>query len=565
MLAIVLSVIANLYYVVGPLLFGQLLNEIQANGITDKNIWTLFSFLAIFFVLHLGFWALHGPSRIIEGRNAFLVRKNYKEYLLKNVLALDMAWHSDRDSGDTIDKIEKGTKALFEFSEGIFIFVEIIVRAVGTIIVLYYFNLYAGLTLTTLLAITLIILMRFDTILVRQYQTLNLFENKITAKIFDGLSNITSVLILRIQNLVLKDVVKSIDAPYSLYKKNNTFNEIKWFTGASIFELSVLLPVALFLYFSIDSPEVIAVGTVSALYMYVRNTGDVFFGFAYHYEDILRKQASVQNAEELEQYFTNTFSHKKTARVCKQLLEISDLTFSYDKTADDDSKNLREVSLSIKAGERIALVGASGSGKTTFLKILHGLYPVQFGKITVDGKQLRKSLDQVDLGTTLVPQEPELFSATILENITLGIDTPDTAVAKVLELAAFTDVVESLPEGLASKINEKGVNLSGGQKQRLALARALLFATEKTIILMDESTSSVDPHNERIIYKNIFRHFTGTTIIATIHKFNLLEQFDRIILFNAGEVVADGTLKQLIARNEMFKKLWQDYQSSTGK
>ena len=180
----------------------------------------------------------------------------------------------------------------------------------------------------------------------------------------------------------------------------------------------------------------------------------------------------------------------------------------------------------------------------------------------VDGVKLRKGLHEVDLGTTLVPQEPELFSASIRENITLGIDASSDEILSVTNMAEFTNVYRGLPKGLESKVNEKGVNLSGGQKQRLALARALFFAKDKSIILLDESTSSVDPVNEKKIYQNIFKAFKDKTILASIHKYNLLDQFDRIVMFDEGKIVADGSLPDLLKTNKQFYDSWKSYQDS---
>ncbi|HET6346983.1 MAG TPA: ATP-binding cassette domain-containing protein, partial [Myxococcota bacterium] len=125
--------------------------------------------------------------------------------------------------------------------------------------------------------------------------------------------------------------------------------------------------------------------------------------------------------------------------------------------------------------------------------------------------------------------------------------------------ATFDKVLADLPQGLDSVINEKGVNLSGGQKQRLALTRALLFASQKDIVLLDESTSSVDPHNESEIYKNIWSAFESKTVIACIHKLNLLKLFDRIIIFAGGKIVDEGSFDALLERNSGFRAAWRQF------
>jgi ABC-type multidrug transport system fused ATPase/permease subunit len=164
----------------------------------------------------------------------------------------------------------------------------------------------------------------------------------------------------------------------------------------------------------------------------------------------------------------------------------------------------------------------------------------------------------------LVPQEPEIFSSTIKENITLGLPTKAEEIKRVIKLARFNDVVAKLPKGLKSVINEKGVNLSGGQKQRLALARALLFAQDKQVLLLDESTSSVDPENEAHIYEDIFKEYKSKTILASIHKMNLLKYFDRIVMFEDGKIVDEGSFRELLSSSKKFKRVWEGFVKNNG-
>jgi ATP-binding cassette subfamily B protein len=230
------------------------------------------------------------------------------------------------------------------------------------------------------------------------------------------------------------------------------------------------------------------------------------------------------------------------------------LNFKY-LDSEEQNKHLDGVDFKVNQGEKIACIGKSGSGKTTFLKVVHGLYENATSIISFDEKEsFQTNFSNLDLKTMLVPQEPELFSSSIRENITFGLDYSDIEIMKVLDLAEFSEVLNSLPRGLGSVVNEKGVNLSGGQKQRLALARALLFSADKEIILLDESTSSVDPKSEVKIYQNIFKQFPEKTFIASIHKMNLLKYFDRIVIFENGKIVDEGTFDSLCQSNNDFKK-----------
>ena len=257
------------------------------------------------------------------------------------------------------------------------------------------------------------------------------------------------------------------------------------------------------------------------------------FVFGSQYELLTQWKSEVLNAEPIERAFSENLKVIRSPIQSWQKLKIQGLSFRYDEQRE--ALLLNGVSMEMKRGERIAIIGESGSGKTTLLKILHGLYPSARASLQIDSQAVFKtSLADLDFRTMLVPQEPEIFSATIRENITLGMPYDDKTILEFSKLAVFDGVIAELPKGLESVINEKGVNLSGGQKQRLALTRALLFAADKDFILLDESTSSVDPENERRIYENILKHFANKTIIASIHKTNLLPFFNRILKFKQG-------------------------------
>jgi ABC-type multidrug transport system fused ATPase/permease subunit len=144
-----------------------------------------------------------------------------------------------------------------------------------------------------------------------------------------------------------------------------------------------------------------------------------------------------------------------------------------------------------------------------------------------------------------------------LYNLTLGLPFSSEDIQKVCDCAHFSDVVELLPRGLDSNIQEKGVNLSGGQKQRLALARGILAAQESEVVLLDEPTSSVDPKTEAQIYENLFSTFAGKAMVSSLHRLHLLPHFDYIYVLESGSIVAEGKFEELRQQSESFKSLWK--------
>jgi ABC-type multidrug transport system fused ATPase/permease subunit len=169
------------------------------------------------------------------------------------------------------------------------------------------------------------------------------------------------------------------------------------------------------------------------------------------------------------------------------------------------------------------------------------------------------SIKDFSRSIALIPQAPEIFATTILENISFGEKVEMSEVLKYTDMACFTEVADRLPKGFYSSINEKGVDISVGQQQRLALARGLMLCRDSEILLLDEPTSSQDATTEKRIHENVFRSMRGKTIISSIHRLHLLPLFDRIVMFENGKLIANGTLEELKSSSPKFNQLLSDY------
>jgi len=541
-----------------PLVMAKIIDTIQKQGITLANINFLFGLLMLTLVAELAFWAIHGPARCIERYNAFLVRLNYRKFLLKGVMTLPMEWHTDHHSGDTIDKIEKGTNSLFSFSEDSFQVIYSIVQLVVSYTILAYFSRPAAFIVLGMIIISVWITMRFDKILVGQYEELNRSENNISESVFDSISNITTVIILRVEKLVFGAIMRKVEKPFELFKRNQRLSEIKWFLTSVTCTVMVIIVMGVYFWQHIGVGQGVAIGSVYLLMNYLNKISELFFRFTSMYSDILKGKSRVMNSEELTKDFkTENFTNHVLPRTW-QRLDVAGLDFSYYGEGNGD-RHLENVSMSLSRGERIALVGESGSGKTTILKIMRDLYRPQHMKLMVDGRVIPDGFGGVSRAIALVPQNPEIFATTILENITLGADYDINSVMHFTDMACFTDVVGGLPNGFNSSIKEKGVNLSGGQQQRLALARGLLACHDKDIVLLDEPTSSLDTGTEMRVYGNIFREFQDKTIVSSIHRLHLLPLFHKIYFFSNGQIIASGSLNELLMQCPEFQELWRQY------
>jgi len=224
-------------------------------------------------------------------------------------------------------------------------------------------------------------------------------------------------------------------------------------------------------------------------------------------------------------------------------IEFREVSFSYP---GQSNASLRNISLRIQPGERVAILGRIGSGKTTLEKLILGLYRPSSGAVLIDGIDLRQ-LDPAELRRHIgyVQQDVMLFYGSLRENITLGAPLADDAdVLKAATLGGILDLVNSHPQGFDMLVGERGESLSGGQRQGVAIARAVI--NDPPILLLDEPTSSMDHSSEEDIKKRLQQFVQGKTVLLVSHRTSLLDLVDRIIVMDAGRIVADGPKEQVV-------------------
>lgn len=233
-------------------------------------------------------------------------------------------------------------------------------------------------------------------------------------------------------------------------------------------------------------------------------------------------------------------------------IEFSQVTFGYQQ----NNPVFKQLNVCISAGEKVGLVGYSGSGKSTFVNLLLRSFDIQDGHIFIDHQDIAK-VTQASLREqiAMIPQDPSLFHRSLLENIRYGrLDASDEEVIAAAKMAHCHEFIKEIPDGYAALVGERGIKLSGGQRQRIAIARALL--KNAPILILDEATSSLDSVTERLIQESLRNLMQDRTTLVIAHRLSTLADMDRILVFHHGQIVEQGTQESLLSQKGIFASLW---------
>lgn len=568
--------LSSLTYSLMPILYGWFINQLQMEG--AAIIPSLWKYVGLYALIHFVDWAFHGPARIMERELAFQMSQNFLQDMYQKTLALPVKWHQDNHSGATINRVRKAYEALKGFFENGFEYIHSASKFLIAFAAMLYFAPLFGIVAVGFGVLIVYVIFKFDEHYISTLKQVNDREHIVSSTLFDSLSNIITVITLRLESRMEKGLMNKVDDIRPPFNKNIRINEWKWFVVDTLVLMIYVIILVGYVYQNYVPGEVFLIGTLVTVMSYVDRFTSIFHNVAWLYTGVVRKHTDVAAADNiLEAYAVLKPNQEELILpVDWETIDISDVNFSHREplllAEEKDVENvdrkvasvLNDVSIRIAKGQKIALIGESGSGKSTLLALLRGLYePEEDVRVQVDAESYNQ-LDIISNKVTLFPQEPEIFENTIAYNITLGWSFTQDQIEEVCQSVKFAEVVDQLPNGLESSIKEKGVNLSGGQKQRLALARGVFAAQDSDIILLDEPTSSVDPMTEMKIYDHLFDRFADKAVVSALHRLHLLTKFDYVYVMEDGKVVDEGSFQYLRQESELFKKLWKHQEEVTG-
>jgi len=298
----------------------------------------------------------------------------------------------------------------------------------------------------------------------------------------------------------------------------------------------------------------ITLGDYALVFMVNFKISDLLFDISMSTSGFVNNVGIIRSAVELLEKTTEIEDKPKAKalKIKKPEIVFDNVSFNYD-----GSKTLFDkLSITIKPGEKVGLIGYSGSGKTSFVSLVLRLYEISGGQIMIDGQSIsdvtRESLRK-NIG--IIPQDPTLFNRSLLENIRYGnLEASDKDVIKASKAAKAHDFISKLNDGYETLVGERGIKLSGGQRQRIAITRAILKSAP--ILILDEATSQLDSLTENDIQESLLPLMNKSTTLAVAHRLSTLIHMDRILVFDGGKIVEDGPHKKLLAKRGLYKSMW---------
>ncbi len=531
-----------------PLILAQIIDH----SIPDKNMAQMFQYGFYFIAVVLLSGVLSYLQILLLSRLGIKIITKFKGDVFSHLLKLPVSWFNKQPVGELIARVESDSERVkVLFSDLSITIIGNVLFFIGGFIIL--FILQWKITIYILPAIILCgigywFLFRYLNKFFRQIRERYAV---ITAKITDYVQGIQMIQALNQEKRALKDVEKASKEK----KKIEVHTQMIEYSSQSIFSFMINV-VFIIIVILVSAPKIIAgTLTVGILIVFIQYIYQLVWPLMQISENVMQIQrsfASLKRILELtelpseDDIFTGT-----QIPVFEQEIKFENVWFAYK----ENEWVLKDVSFTIPKGKKIALVGASGSGKTTTVSLLCGFYPVGKGRILIDGIPLSEmNFREWRKKIGLILQDVYLFPGSILENVRVYNDQIDEEkVQKAISIVQLDEFIRKLPEGINAELAERGQNISQGEKQLVSFARALAFESE--IIIMDEATASIDPQTEAKIQRSMENLLTGKTALIVAHRLTSVLDADEILYFSDGRITARGKHNELLQKSPEYQKL----------
>ncbi|MFC1682250.1 ABC transporter ATP-binding protein, partial [Nanoarchaeota archaeon] len=475
-----------------------------------------------------------------------------KRKFFNHLLRLDHNFHTTHKTGSLISRLIRGGGAMERMTDIIvFNFLTLIFQLVVVSLSLIYLNWISA----VVIFVTIIVFVSYSVFIqkIQQHALLNEIkqEDIEKANISDFFTNIDSIKYFGEEGAIQKRFFKLTSKTKKASIKSGDY--WRWLSAGQSFILA--MGVFFIIYFPLMNflEGEITIGTLAFIYMVFGSIIGHMFGFVSGIRGFYRSMADFQPLFEYGK-LDNEIKDKPGAKdleIRKGIVEFKNVDFNYGKR-----KLLKNFNLKIKDNEKVALVGHSGCGKTTLIKLLNRFYDVNKGKVLIDEKDIRDfNQESIRSETGIVPQECVLFDDSIFNNIRFAnLKASKEQVMKAIRFAQLDRIIKTFPKKENTIVGERGVKLSGGEKQRVSIARAIL--ANKKVLVLDEATSSLDSETEHEIQLALAKLLEGRTSIIIAHRLSTIMNADRIIVMKNGKIIQQGKHSELIKQMGEYNKLW---------
>lgn len=547
-------ILGNIVAMIVPIFYKQFFDSIISNQnklVTTKH---LTSIIINVLILNGVYWIFYRIASLANNDYQPKVMATLKQQAYEYLMNHSYSFFANNFIGSLVQRVNRFARA-FEVLSDRFIWdlLPVIVRVIVIFIVVLFINQWIAL----IILIWSIVFLSFNLIFSRWKLKYDLraaeVDSQATGYLADTITNQNTVQLFNRFGFESKGYQKITDEQSRMTKL--TFNLDGVVEGGQAF-LGFIIEFILF-FFAIKywQQGIITVGVFVLLQAYLVNIMSQLWGVTRIVRDIYRSYADAKEMVEIMMlpHEIQDVLKAKNLVAGQGQIEFKNLNFSFN----DTRKVLENINILVKPGEKIALIGPSGAGKTTFVKLLLRLYSPTSGNIFIDGQDIAKvTQSSLRNNISMVPQDPVLFHRTLADNIAYG---KHNASMKEIETAATLahcdDFIKELPQGLETYVGERGIKLSGGERQRVAIARAIL--KNAPILVLDEATSSLDSRSEMLIQDALSTLMQGKTTIVIAHRLSTIQKMDRIIVIDQGNIIEEGSHSELLAKeNSLYKKLW---------
>lgn len=528
------------------------------NSLSQQNFFNVFAKgILIYALLILGMALLRGFFLYLV-RQTLIVMSRHVEYDLKNEIfehyqALPLSFYRKNNTGDLMNRISEDVNRVRMYL-GPSIMYGLTLITLFLMLIPIMFSISVKLTIYALLPLPILSVSIFyvNNIIEHRSELIQKSQSRLSTFVQEAFSGIR----------VIKSFTRELESVENFTKESNEYKRqsLKLTKVQALFFPLIMGLIGLSTVFTVyaGSVEVIngslTFGNIAEFIIYVNLLTWPVTSLGWTSSLVQRAEASQKRINEFLKTQTDIISEKDLKRVLVGKIEFDNVSFTYPDTG---IRALKNISFSINPGESLAIIGTTGSGKSTISNLIARLYDVTEGEVRIDDiavKQYNLTTLRSQLG--IVPQDVFLFSDTIFNNIAFGLKEPNEE--KVLQAAKDADVYDnimSFPSTFATRVGERGITLSGGQKQRVSIARAI--AREPKILILDDALSAVDTKTENTILNSMKKIMQGRTSIIISHRVSSAKLANKIIVLHDGKVVEEGTHEQLLTRDGVYKELYE--------